>query len=100
MISPYPTAPALLNSIAVGTARVSNFCVGDDRASMLRCLRGLGVKITPSSGLRRSAAKKSTLKWRANGLHGLSEPVDVLNAGNRRHHHAPGFRPAGGTAVL
>ena len=36
---------ALLNAIADGTAHVSNFCVGDDRASMLRCLRGLGVPI-------------------------------------------------------
>ena len=36
---------ALLNSIADGTAHVSNFCVGDDRVSMLRCLRGLGVRI-------------------------------------------------------
>ena len=37
---------ALLNSIADGTAHVSNFCVGDDRTSMLGCLRGLGVEIT------------------------------------------------------
>ena len=36
---------ALLNSIADGTAHVSNFCVGDDRTSMLGCLRGLGVEI-------------------------------------------------------
>ena len=36
---------ALLNAIADGEAVVSNFCVGDDRASMLGCLRGLGVRI-------------------------------------------------------
>ena len=36
---------ALLNAISDGDAVVSNFCVGDDRTSMLGCLRGLGVEI-------------------------------------------------------
>ena len=36
---------ALLNSIASGKAHVSNFCVGDDRSSMLGCLAGLGARI-------------------------------------------------------
>ena len=35
----------LLNSLAPGDAHVTNLCHGDDRSSMLRCLRGLGVKI-------------------------------------------------------
>jgi 3-phosphoshikimate 1-carboxyvinyltransferase len=30
---------ALLNAISDGDAVVSNFCVGDDRTSMLGCLR-------------------------------------------------------------
>ena len=72
---------ALLNSIAVGTARVSNFCVGDDRASMLRCLRGLGVKITRHVDCEVSG-EKEYFEVEGNGLHGLAEPVDVLNAGN------------------
>ena len=28
---------AILNSIATGSAKVSNFCVGDDRSSVLSC---------------------------------------------------------------
>ena len=40
----------LLNSITDGTAHVSNLCVGDDRESILRCMRGLGVSIVPCSG--------------------------------------------------
>ena len=35
----------LLNTLAPGEAHVSNLCHGDDRSSMLRCLRALGVKI-------------------------------------------------------
>ena len=72
---------ALLNSIAVGAAHVSNFCVGDDRASMLRCLRGLGVKITRHPDCEFSG-EKEYFEVEGNGLHGLSEPEDVLNAGN------------------
>ncbi len=72
---------ALLNSIAVGAARVSNFCVGDDRASMLRCLRGLGVKITRHAACEAGGGKE-WFEVEGNGLHGLSEPVDILNAGN------------------
>ncbi len=71
----------LLNSIAGGTAHVSNFCVGDDRASMLRCLRGLGVKITRHQNCESNGGKEY-FEVVGNGLHGLTEPVDVLNAGN------------------
>ncbi len=38
---------ALLNGISKGRARLSNFCVGDDRISMIGCLRDLGVDISP-----------------------------------------------------
>ncbi len=72
---------ALLNSIAGGAAHVSNFCVGDDRASMLRCLRGLGVKITRHLDCEVSGGEEC-FEVAGNGLHGLAEPVDVLNAGN------------------
>ena len=72
---------ALLNSIADGEAHVSNFCVGDDRSSMLGCLRGLGVEIEelpdcPVSG----AAERFKIIGR--GKDGLSEPTDVLYSGN------------------
>ena len=47
---------ALLNSFAYGTAHVSNFCVGDDRTSMLGCLKGL-VKPKNASRLEATALK-------------------------------------------
>ncbi|MCH7653445.1 MAG: 3-phosphoshikimate 1-carboxyvinyltransferase [Chloroflexi bacterium] len=72
---------ALLNSIADGKAHVSNFCVGDDRASMLRCLRGLGAKIRKHAGCDISGSDEC-FEIRGVGLDGLSEPGTALNAGN------------------
>ncbi|MBM3934898.1 MAG: 3-phosphoshikimate 1-carboxyvinyltransferase [SAR202 cluster bacterium] len=72
---------ALLNSIAEGTAHVSNFCVGDDRASMLRVLRGLGVRITRHNACPVSGADEC-FKVEGRGLDGLVEPTNVLSAGN------------------
>ncbi|MCH9009425.1 MAG: 3-phosphoshikimate 1-carboxyvinyltransferase [Chloroflexi bacterium] len=72
---------ALLNSIADGNAHVSNFCVGDDRASMLRCLRGLGAKIRKHAGCDISGSDEC-FEIRGVGLDGLSEPGTALNAGN------------------
>ncbi len=72
---------ALLNSIADGTAHVSNFCVGDDRTSMLGCLRGLGVEITKCSDCD-LCPDEDCFKVVGVGLNGLQEPSDVLHAGN------------------
>lgn len=72
---------ALLNSIADGTAHVSNFCVGDDRTSMLGCLRGLGVEIT-ELGDSDVWPGEECFEVRGRGLDGLQEPSDVLHAGN------------------
>ena len=72
---------ALLNSIADGIAHVSNFCVGDDRASMLRCLRGLGARIRRHAGCDISGSDEC-FEIRGLGLDGLSEPGTALNAGN------------------
>ena len=68
---------ALLNAISDGQARVANFCVGDDRTSMLGCLRGLGVEISESveEGIE-------TFTIRGRGLDGLAEPSDYLYSGN------------------
>ena len=68
---------ALLNAISDGQAKVTNFCVGDDRTSMLGCLRGLGVEIEESveDGIE-------TFTINGMGLDGLSEPSDYLYAGN------------------
>ena len=72
---------ALLNSISDGTAHVSNFCVGDDRSSMLRCLRGLGVRIT---GHRDCGVwpGEECFEIEGGGIDGLREPSDALHAGN------------------
>ena len=72
---------ALLNSIADGTAHVSNFCVGDDRTSMLGCLRGLGVQITECSDCDVWPGEEC-FEVAGVGLNGLQEPSDVLYAGN------------------
>ncbi|MYB48340.1 MAG: 3-phosphoshikimate 1-carboxyvinyltransferase [Dehalococcoidia bacterium] len=72
---------ALLNSIADGTAHVSNFCVGDDRTSMLGCLQGLGVKITECSDCD-MCSDEDCFEVAGVGLNGLQEPSDVLYAGN------------------
>ena len=70
---------ALLNAIADGNATVSNFCVGDDRASMLGCLRGLGVDIEAHG---ESGGASEFFRISGRGKDGLAEPNDVLFSGN------------------
>ena len=72
---------ALLNSISVGTAHVSNFCVGDDRSSMLGCLQSLGASITKHSNCPVSGSSEC-FEIKGEGHQGLNEPGDVLFAGN------------------
>ena len=72
---------SLLNSISTGVSHVSNFCVGDDRSSMLGCLRALGVNINKHTNCGISKGDEC-FEIVGSGLHGLSEPTDVLNAGN------------------
>ena len=72
---------ALLNSIATGPSHVSNFCMGDDRTSMLGCLKGLGVDIEKHDNCQISESSEC-FKIHGSGLHGLTEPEDILNAGN------------------
>ena len=71
----------LLNSIARGTAHVSNVCVGDDRTSMLRCLRALGARIEKHTACSISRSQEC-FEVRGRRDEGLSEPAKVLNAGN------------------
>ena len=61
---------ALLNALAEGEARVSNYGPGDDCASALAVLRGLGAAIEPDGD------------GFVIGDSALSEPEDVLDAGN------------------
>ena len=72
---------ALLNAISEGDAAVSNFCVGDDRTSMLGCLRGLGVEIN-SHGEPGASGDREYFTISGRGNSGLSEPSDVLYSGN------------------
>ena len=67
---------AILNSLADGTAKVTNFAPGADCASTVSCLRGLGVKITSVSG------NPPTIKVQGVGVKGFTEPDTVLDAGN------------------
>lgn len=64
---------ALFNSIASGESKLTNFCVGDDKLAILNCLKGLGAAIEESN---------NSIYIKGNGLNGLSEPKDILNAGN------------------
>ncbi len=72
---------ALLNSIATGTAQVTNFCVGDDRASMLRCLRGLHVDIEHEPSPTGNETQDRFI-IHGKGPDGLSEPDEILDSGN------------------
>ncbi len=67
----------LLNSIADGTASVSNLCEGDDRTSILGCMRGLGVEI-----IEHRDGSGERFEVRGRGSDGLVEPPGVLDAGN------------------
>ena len=71
----------LLNSIARGTAHISNFCVGDDRTAMLRCLRSLGARVRRHASCSISQSEEC-FEVRGQGPDGLREPTTVLNAGN------------------
>ena len=71
----------LLNAVASGTAHVSNLCHGDDRTSMLRCLRGLGTRIVKHSGCQVTDAEEC-FRVHGRGPDGFDEPSSVLNAGN------------------
>ena len=66
----------LLNSIAQGKARLSNFSPGADCASTVACLQALGVKI------RQVASDPLTIAVQGVGKGGLREAENVLDAGN------------------
>ncbi len=67
---------AILNSLADGTATISNFAPGADCASTISCLRALGVKIEATTGAR------PTVEVRGVGVGGYAEPATILDAGN------------------
>ena len=67
---------AILNSLADGTAKVTNFAPGTDCASTLSCLRTLGVRVESIS------ANPLTIEVQGVGVKGFNEPGVVLDAGN------------------
>jgi len=68
---------AILNSIALGEAEITNFAPGRDCWSTVSCLRALGVEIR-----RKGQGDSPTLIFPKSGTDGLREARDVLNAGN------------------
>lgn len=71
----------LLNSTASGVSHVSNLCVGQDRVSILRCMRALGVKIRNHWSCDQSGVQEC-FEINGVGSNGFTEPQNVLNTGN------------------
>jgi 3-phosphoshikimate 1-carboxyvinyltransferase len=70
---------SMFNAVANGVARVTNYSTGQDCASTIRVLRGLGVRIDVSTD---KGGGGDTLTVHGVGMHGLREPDDILDAGN------------------
>lgn len=71
----------ILNTMANGSAHISNLCEGDDRISILRCLVGLGSQIdicNPCPEQHRGDCFNVVGK----GSSGLVKPTSELDAGN------------------
>ena len=64
----------LLNSMALGDARLTGLSAGEDVLSTMRCLKAMGTRI--ESGQEPGAAVVYGTG------HGLQEPQDILDAGN------------------
>ena len=64
----------LLNSIALGEARLTGLSIGEDVLSSMRCLKALGAHIEPGQ-------EPGATVVHGTG-HGLEEPREILDAGN------------------
>ncbi len=64
----------MLGSLAKGTTLVHGFLHGEDNHATLNAFRSMGIEIEELAG--------GDLKIEGKGLHGLSEPVDVIDCGN------------------
>jgi len=63
----------IFSSLAKGTSTVRNFLRAEDTFSTMNAFRGLGIEIIDDG---------STLTIHGKGVHGLSEPGDVIDCGN------------------
>ncbi len=70
---------AIFNAISNGTATITNYSTGKDCASTVTVLRALGVHV---ERVDNPNALNSTLTIKGNGPNGLTEPEDILDAGN------------------
>ena len=64
----------MLAGLAETPVKVTNFLAAEDCWSTVKCMQALGVKVEQTG--------ETELVIKGNGLFGLSEPADVLNAGN------------------
>ncbi|MEN2985018.1 MAG: 3-phosphoshikimate 1-carboxyvinyltransferase [Dictyoglomaceae bacterium] len=63
----------IFSSLAKGKSKIVNFLFGQDCLSTMNCLKKLGVKIEIENNI---------IHVEGRGLRGLSEPEDILDAGN------------------
>jgi len=63
----------MFGSIASGVTRVTGFLRGEDALATLEAFRAMGVQVEDDG---------ETLTIHGKGLHGLTEPTDVLDCGN------------------
>lgn len=69
----------MFNAIADGSATVTNFSGGADCTSTIGILRAMGVEIERTPG---AAGRGDTVRVSGVGMHGLTEPGEILDAGN------------------
>lgn len=69
----------MFNALANGSATVTNLSGGADCTSTIGIFRAMGVDIQRTVG---PAGRGDTVQIKGVGMHGLVEPVEVLDAGN------------------
>jgi len=63
----------MLGSLADGTTKIKGFLMGEDCLSTVKCFREMGITIEINQDI---------VVVHGKGLHGLSEPQDILDVGN------------------
>lgn len=63
----------IFSALAPGESQIQNFLVAEDTLATCRIMQQLGIDI---------AANHTTLRIKGQGLHGLTEPQDILYCGN------------------
>lgn len=66
----------ILNSLALGSSKISNLSPGRDCQSTINCLKALGIRIVKQGG------EASVVVVHGGGSTGLTEAKNVLNSGN------------------